>query len=144
LANPTGVRGLTSATVANVTVPGNVPVAGVDYTIDLETGGLHILPGSTKIADDDDITVTYSSAATSYIQVKSGESAVLEGQLFFLATNPKGTKFDYLFPYVQLRPEGDFALKGDEWQQISFAFEALKRDDNTASVYSNGRAGLTL
>jgi hypothetical protein len=73
--------------------------------------------------------------------VRSGSNSQVEGALFFEATNPVGLRFDYTFPYVQLSPDGDFQLKGDEWQQLSFTFEALKLNDTTETVYINGRAG---
>jgi len=42
-------------------------------------------------------------------------------------------------PYVKLMPNGDFALKGDEWQQLSFNIEVLKKGTLEA-VYMDGRA----
>jgi len=141
--SPNGVRGIT---VASVTDDAGTPVPlvpNVDYQIDAETGGLRLLAGGTVVVDGTtNVVVTYSGAATSYHRVSSGGNSQVEGELFFEATNPKGAKFDYLFPYCQLRPDGDFALKGDEWQQISFSFEALKLDDQTESVYTNGRPGV--
>lgn len=143
-----GVRGLTSATVSRTDGGPTPMVEGVDFSLDLDTGGITILTTSTVILEADDgtadIEVTYNAAATSYHRVISGSSDVIEGRIFFKATNPKGLKFDYLMPYVQLRPDGDFQLKGDEWQQLSFTFEALKLDDSTEVIYTNGRAGVAV
>ena len=61
------------------------------------------------------------------------------GALRFVADNPKGDNRDYYFPYVKLAPDGDYALKGDEWQQISFSFEVLKKASNIEAVYVDGR-----
>lgn len=138
-ANPAGVRGLTSATLA----AGDTDlVINQDYTIDMATGGVVFLPGSTVVTDEVDVTVTYSAASTTYHTVVSGDNIQAEGRLTYIARQTKGAKFDYVMPYVTLRPDGDFALKGnDEWQAASFALEVLKLDDQTAQVYINGRAG---
>lgn len=141
--NPSGVRGLSTVSAANTTTPGPL-VEGVDFAVNKDTGGFEILPTATAVdaAGTDSVTVTYSAPLVSYHQVKSGSDSVIEGELFFEATNPKGTRFDYLFPFVQIKPDGDFELKGEEWQTISFTFEALKLNDTTESVYTNGRAGV--
>ena len=141
-ANPAGVRGLTSATLA---LADDTPlVLNRDYTIDLATGGIVFLAGSELIEDDNttDVTVTYSSAVSEYHTIVSGDAPQIEGRLTYIAKQNKGAKFDYVMPFVTLRPDGDFALKGnDEWQVASFALEVLKLDDQTAQVYINGRPG---
>jgi hypothetical protein len=141
--NPSGVRGLSALTAVKVDTPSNVTlVAGTDFRVDLDTGGVYILPGSAIVDDGDDVIVTYSAPLLDYHQVRSGSEAQLEGQLLFISYNAKGTKFDYLFPYVQLAPDGDFALKGDEWQSLSFGVEILTLNDQTPAVLTNGRAGI--
>jgi hypothetical protein len=45
---------------------------------------------------------------------------------------------DYLMPYVRLSPNGDFALKSDEWQQLSLNVEILKLADYER-IYVDGR-----
>lgn len=139
-ANPSGVRGLTTVTAVSGATP---LVEGTDFRVDKDTGAIFILPGSTVIVADGSmpVTITYSAAAVEYNRVISGNTTV-EGEIFFEATNPKGVRVDYLLPYVQLRADGDYALKGDEWQQLSFNYEALKLDDDTEVVYTNGRAGI--
>lgn len=144
-ANPTGVRGLSTVTVATAGGSSTPLVANVDYRVDMQTGTLVILPGSTVITADGttNITITYAGSATQYHQVRSGSAGQVEGELFYKAMQNKGAKFDYLFPYVVLRPDGDFNLKTDgEWQQIPFAIEILKLDDSTESVYTSGRPGI--
>lgn len=142
-ANPAGVRGLTSATLAVATSPDPTPlVINQDYTIDLATGGIVFLPGSALVDDETDVDVTYSAATSSYHTIVAGENVQAEGRLTYIAKQTKGARFDYVMPYVTLRPDGDFALKSsDEWQVASFALEVLKLDDQTAQVYINGRAG---
>lgn len=142
LANPAGNRGLTSLTAEAGVTP---LVQNTDYIVDLATGGIEFLPGSVAVDDDGttEVTLTYSSAASEFHTVVSGENVQIEGRLTYIAKQNKGVKFDYVMPYVTLRPEGDFALKGnDEWQVASFALEVLKLDDQTAQVYINGRADI--
>lgn len=141
LANPAGIRGLTSLTAESGVTP---LVLNTDYIVDLATGGIEFLAGGTVVEDDGttDVTVTYSAAASEYHTIVSGDNIQVEGRLTYIAKQNKGAKFDYVMPYVTLRPEGDFALKGnDEWQVASFALEVLKLDDQTSQVYINGRAG---
>jgi hypothetical protein len=134
---PAGVRGLANVVVEVATV---AKTAGVDYTVDLTDGGLIILEGGT-IADGDDVDVEYDLVATSYNRVVSSDNAEIYGALYLKSNNAKGLKQDYFMPYVQIRPDGDFEMKGEEWQELPFSFEILKLDDNTPAVYINGRPG---
>lgn len=143
--NPSGLRGLdTMSAVFNP--PTNTPlVEDTDIRFDAETGSFMILPSSALITDDEqDVVVTYDVTATTFNRVTAGNEANLEGELFYKSFNGKGVKFDYYFPYVQLAPDGDFALKGDDWQQLGFTFQALQRDNNTAIAYTNGRPGVAV
>lgn len=145
--NPSGLRGLANLEAVKVDTPTNVPlVVGTDITFDPDTGGYTLLVGGSVVAADgsDDVIVTYDTTATSYNRIVSGSDANLEGEMFYKSFNAKGAKFDYYFPYVQLAPDGDFALKGDDWQAISFTFQALKRDNSTEAVYTNGRPGVAV
>lgn len=135
-ANPAGVRG-----VANVAITGKV--AGTDFIVDAVTGGI-TFPATSTIVDGSSVTVSYDVQSTTYNQVVSASNATIEGALFYRADNPKGDNADYFWPKVTLRPDGDFALKGDEFQVLSFAFDAEKRDDNTEVVYINGRPGINV
>lgn len=64
-----------------------------------------------------------------------GKTDSIYGALFFESDNPIGANVNYWFPYVNLTPNGTFALKGDTWQTMSFTAEALKRDNATERVY---------
>lgn len=137
VANPAGARGLANVVVE---VGAVTMVLGTDYTLDTATGG--IVPLATgAIVEGDDLDITYDLSATSFNKIVTGAAATIEGQLFFYSNNGEGEKFDYFWPHVSLTPDGDFALKGEEWQQIGFTFEALKLDDQTEVVYINGRPG---
>jgi len=138
---PGGVRNISNIIVkkgagftTTVTQPGN-------YEVDEATGRIYIIPGSTDIPDagaGTDIQVTYDLAATTREQIIS-KSTSIYGALRFVADNPKGKNRDYYFPYVKLAPDGDYNLKGEDWQSMSFSFEALKKATNIEAVYIDGR-----
>lgn len=139
---PAGVRNISNVSVdkgAGFTT--DVPAA-TNWEIDEATGRIYIIPGSTGIPDASgagtDIQVTYDLAATTREQIVS-KSTSIYGALRFVADNPKGINRDYYFPYVKLSPDGDFAPKGDDWQSMTFAFEALKKASNIQAVYIDGR-----
>lgn len=134
---PAGVRGITNVVVEVASV---AKTAGTDYTVDLTDGGLIILAAGT-IANDAEVVVTYDRSAVSYNRVVSSDNAEIYGALYLKSNNAKGLKQDYFMPYVQIRPDGDFEMKGEEWQELPFTFEILKLDDNTPAVYINGRPG---
>ncbi len=96
-----------------------------DYTVDLNTGRITIVAGGA-IDTDDSIRVTYKTTTQSIARVVSG-STPIEGSMRFIANNPKGKLYDYYMPWVKITPNGDFALKGDEWQVIPFNLEILKK-----------------
>lgn len=136
---PAGVKGVSNVAVTSVP-PGTTYTLGTDYTVDPNTGGIVILESGT-IPEDGDISVAYDRSASSYNRVVTADNADLYGALYFEATNPKGELIDFLIPYALIRPDGDFALKGDEWQQLPFSFEALKLDDTTPTIIMTGRPG---
>lgn len=135
-ANPTGNRNVTVATVTSNPV-GTTFVDLTDYTVDAELGRLYIVPGGA-IDGTSPLIVTYATAASTRTQIVVGEGTTIEGALRFISYNATGPRRDYYWPYVQLRADGDFAMKGDEWQQLSFAFDILKRE-GYASEYIDGR-----
>lgn len=136
LANPTGHRNVTLTSVTSDPV-GTTYSLNVDYTIDAELGRLYIVPGGA-IDGTTPLIVTYATAASTREQIVVGDGTTIEGALRFISYNPTGPRRDYYWPYVQLRADGDLALKGDEWQQLSFAFDILKLD-GYASQYIDGR-----
>lgn len=111
-------------------------VEGTDYTIDAQLGRLYVVPGG-GITDGDNLTVEYTIRASTFTRVISGSQPV-EGAMRFIAFNPTGDDIDYYFPWVKISPNGDYALKSDEWQTIPFSIEVLKRGDRDA-IYADGR-----
>ena len=136
--NPTGVRQISNVTVSTGVGFGTPVTQAGNWEIDEELGRLYIEADAPALADDALIEVEFDVAARSREQVVSSSNSVY-GALRFVADNPKGDNRDYYFPYVKLAPDGDYALKGDEWQQISFSFEVLKKASNIEAVYVDGR-----
>jgi hypothetical protein len=112
---------------ATITEAGN-------YTVDLDNGRVFILETATAIDEGDDVVVTYDSVAdTSKVVIEEGEQ--VEGSLRFIADNPKGANKNYYWPYVRLQPSGDFAVKGEQWQLMTFQFAVLTPKDGRRRVY---------
>jgi len=135
-ANPQGYR---NVTVDTVTLGGVAQVLGTDYELDEAAGQIHLLGGiDLEGLDLDPLVVTYDVAATTRERVVSAGTEA-KGVLKLVSFNPEGTKRDYLLPSVTITPNGDFALKGDDWQVMSFNLEVLAKNSTTAAVYIDGR-----
>lgn len=143
--NPVGVRGLdvhtTGPETKNIVVKnasGDEFEEGLegDYLIDMELGRLTINPEGS-ITEGSEILVSYKVQAGSFERVISGNQPV-EGALRYISYNPAGKQFDWYMPWVKLSPNGDYALKGDEWQQIPFSVEILRQPGKEA-IYVDGR-----
>ncbi|MNK62100.1 hypothetical protein D3C87_812690 [compost metagenome] len=139
---PSGVRNVSNVLVSKVVagVPTVITPAG-NIEVDEALGRVYIedVATATAIADGDTLRFTYDVAATTREQVISKNKSIY-GALRYVADNPKGTNRDFYFPYVKLTPDGDYAFKGDDWQQMTFAVEILKKSSNIESVYVDGRA----
>ena len=130
--NPQGHR---NVTVTGVTLDGDPVVEGTDYEVDAAAGMVHLLAANTGLGA---IIVTYDVAASTRERVISAGTEA-KGVLKLVSFNPEGTKRDYLLPSVTITPNGDFALKGDDWQVMSFNLEVLAKNSTTAAVYIDGR-----
>lgn len=141
-ANPSGARGIifpgTAGTMFTLKKGATTLVAGTDYVLNAPLGRVEILETSETVLDGDMLTATYTVAASTRTRIISGSSPI-EGALRFVAHNPTGKNIDYFMPSVKLSPNGDYALKSDEWQQIPFNVEILK-PENMEAVYADDRA----
>lgn len=135
-ANPPGQRSLASFVLKKGVT---TLVAGTDYVVDLELGRVEILETSVTIVNGDDLTAEYNVEAKTRSRIVTAASSTIDGALRFIATNPKGTLLDYYMPYVRLSPNGEYALKGEEWQQIGFNLDIQKLSDTIESIYVDGR-----
>lgn len=139
---PAGVRDVSNVVVAkgagfatNVTAAGN-------FEVDEKLGRIYIEADSADIPDDTEIQITFDVAASTRGQVVSKNRSIYCA-IRFVADNPKGLNRDYYFPYVKLSPDGDYNLKGEEWQSMGFTMEILKKASNIESVYIDDRSTLT-
>lgn len=142
---PQGTRSITNVKIATVTAGAQptdplvaTPIAdaamAANFDIDLARGRLYIEPDAPDVEDGDVLRVTYDQeGVTREIIIAKGQE--IRGALRFLSTNPVGERKDYFWPYVKITANGDYALKGDDWQVMSFNFEVLKLDANTERVY---------
>lgn len=134
--NPAGVFGLDSGGTNTVEISGGATlVSGTDYSIDFDAGMITFLSGGT-VTEGADIDITYDLAANTRSHVISGSEPV-EGAMIYRTVNPKGEDCTFYFPYVKISPNGDYALKGDEWQQIPMSLEVLKLTGKEA-IYRDG------
>jgi hypothetical protein len=130
-------------TVSGATLSGGTGTAfvlGTDYEMDFDTGLLTPLDGGA-ISEGADLTVSFAVRQSTRERVISGATPV-EGALMFVAANPKGKQFNYYFPWIKITPNGDYALKGDEWQQIPFNLEILKPSASEA-IFMDGKPAYT-
>lgn len=137
---PQGARNITITTVTKPGTPDPVAVSATgNFELNSALGRVYIEPDAPDIEDGDVLTFTFDIAA-GLREFVIGKGMELVGAMRFIATNPKGTKKDYYWPKVKLSPNGDYALKGQEWQVIPFTAEVLKRDATTEPVYIDARA----
>lgn len=113
--------------VAVVTAAGN-------YELDLAQGRIYIEPDSTAFAGNKQMIIQCDIAAQNRNMV-IGKTNQIYGALRYISDNPVGTNKNYYFPKVALRPDGDYALKGDDWNVMSFSFEALQLNNITQRLY---------
>lgn len=134
--NPQGVRGVSAVTVKK---GASALVLDTDYSLDAALGRIRILEGSSTVSNGDDLTVDYTRAANTRSRIVTGASAEIKGALRYISYNPEGEQRDVYIPYALITPNGDLAMKGEEWQQASFNIEIQKLDSNTAAIYVDGR-----
>lgn len=142
MANPTGHRKvtLTSLTddtpVTPVAVPGGN--GGANFLLDLDLGRLFIREDAPDVADGDILIITYAVLASSRaIIISQGES--IRGSLRYIADNTLGVNRDDFWPLVDISPDGDYEFKGDDWNEMSFTCEVLKKE-GYAKHYTDDRA----
>lgn len=133
--NPTGYFGIAETGFA-ITDGTDSLVAGTDFEMDYDNGILTLLDTSTLAIVGATLEVTYSVEASTRSRVISG-SVPVECAILYRTKNPKGADCVFFFPYVKLTPNGDYALKGDEWQQIPLSMEILKPSGKEA-IYRDG------
>lgn len=142
--HPTGVRAITLTSVTDdagspVAIPGGN--GGVNYEVDLTLGRIFIKEDATGIADGDGIIVTYAIVASSRLTYV-GSNEQIRGSLRYIADNTAGSNTDYFWPKIEVSPDGDYELKGDSWNEMSFSGEVLTKG-TLAKEYGDGRPTVT-
>jgi hypothetical protein len=134
-ATPAGVGNVTAV---QITSGGDTISAVGNWDVDLSAGIVTISPDAVDITEGDDLVITYTQSATTSAYIISKNKSIY-GRLFFHSKNAQGKKRDGMFPYVKLSPDGDYNLKGDDWQTMTFSVEVLKLG-NLERVYWRTRA----
>lgn len=133
-ANPSGLRSLTTPVLKKGVA---TLVSGTDYEIDAERGTITILESSVTVSNGDDVTLEFGLAAKSRKQIVSG-SATTEGALKFIAYPVTGAPIDYYMPFVEISPNGDLALIGDELMSAPLMIE-INTNGDQAAIYADGQ-----
>lgn len=146
---PSGTRKITNVLISTV-VPAAVqpgpPVVTVvagpalisDFEFDLERARVYVeLDAATIVGDDTSLRVTYDQEGVTR-EIIIAKNQEIRGAMRFLAANAVGENKDYFWPYVKVTSNGDYALKGDSWQEMSFNYEVLKKDGTTERLYIDG------
>lgn len=116
-------------------VIGTTDVDGVDAVVNYDSGIITFREAGS-VESGDDVTITFGVRGSTRDRVISGSQPV-EGAMMYVTKNPKGSDSTFFFPYVKIMPNGDYALKGDEWQQIPLSLEILKRE-GVEAIYRDG------
>ncbi len=132
--NPIGARNVTLVVINNVTQANALVPMALNYEVDPVTGRVYVLEDAPGIAENDDLVIDYTAAAGNEELVVAAGTTI-EGRMEFFADNAAGENRDYIWPYVQISPDGDFSLKGDDWQTMTFGLEVLKLNDSTERQY---------
>jgi len=119
----------TNATVFDVTD---------DFTVDSDSGRIYIVEGGALEDLAEDVDVEFAVLAGSYTTIRGFNETSIEGRLRFVSDNPEGNNSEVFIHRADLTPEGDVAMIGEEWQQLSFTAEILKDEtNNPTSPYMN-------
>lgn len=140
--NPQGVRNVSAVTVTiDPNGTSSEAVLDTDYELDEEMGRIYILVDGA-IDGETEVEVDYTPEANSRRRVTTSASASVEGAVRFVSFNAKGKQKDVYIPYVTLQPTGDWALKGDDWQNMAFSAE-IGELPGMAALYIDGRPAAT-
>ncbi len=137
-ANPTGHRLVTMTTVkiGAVAVPNVTP--GENYIVYAALGRVFIKADAAGIDDDDIVEFVYAVAASSRTVILTSADEKVAA-VRFIAANAHGDNKDHYWPKVRIAPDGDYELKGDDWQEIGLTGKVLTKVGYNRH-YIDGRA----
>lgn len=131
----TSKRGISAVTVKKGATP---LVSGADYLIkDAARGVILILETATLagLADGDDLTIDYTAAAltgaTALKTIRALNSPRIEGKGLFISDNQAGPNWDYEFWNLNLKPDGEIALIGEDFG--SYNLSGAAQDDSVGA-----------
>ena len=119
-------------------IPGVTVLSTANYELDADRGMLYIEEDAPDVSGEVKLVVKYNRKASSGDVIISGDE-IIEGSLRFISDNPTGVQKNYFIPLITISADGDYALKGDDWQTLGFTFDVLKKDAITApiTIYTN-------
>lgn len=139
---PEGVENVDTVAVVLDPVGANSTMSeGTDYEVDLQQGFVRVLEGGAA-TEGDTIRVTYNIGAQTQSRVKSG-TKLIQGAVRFRSYNGVGGQRNFYMPKVTLRPNGEFQLKGEEWQNIGFNLQILQPGTALSALLATGRGVTT-
>ncbi len=122
---------LAKRNVSSVVITGKVE--GTDFTVDVETGRIYIIPGGT-IADGSSVTVaSYSYGTIDYKTIVGGNANQIEGYLRFIGDPATGPEFELEVWRVQAQPDGAFGLITEDYGNFSLTLKVLDDSANHAT-----------
>lgn len=101
-----------------------IPAAN-NVEIDLRLGRVYVEPDAPDIPADVQLVFGFDIKGQSR-KLAIGRNMTIYGSLRYIADNPVGDNHSMYYPKVSITPDGDYELKGDEWQTMGFTFQALK------------------
>lgn len=105
-----------------------------NITLQRAEGRFYVMPDAPDIDDADEIEVTFQwrNSLSSNAEPVSQE---VVGCLRYISTNPLGSRKNYFFPCVRIRPSGGMDLKGDQFQQLMFSADIRRLNPTTNFFY---------
>jgi len=115
-----------AAVVVTSDPAGTTYVLNTDYTVDLVTGLLYIVPGG-NIEDDDDILVDFTRAtATNITTINGGAESLVEAYLHFESDNAAGPNYRLIATSVSITPDGDLGFISDDFGNFTLKMAVQK------------------
>lgn len=114
--------------------PTTVLTLNTDFTVNYLTGYVTFTSATTA---DDETTyeAVFQVGAASYKKINALKNTTQAGKLRFVSDNPEGPQYTILAHSVEIMPDGDTALIGDDWSVMSFVADILKDNTNPDSPF---------
>lgn len=100
-------------------------ILDVDYHLDARAGLIMIL-STGNITDDQALHIDYNVGARTRNKIGAAQLSLIEKHMRFVGNPACGSIID-IQGYVNLKPEGEFSLIGDDWTAFTINFKFLER-----------------